>query len=768
MPSHSKWISIGLILTGLLSLQSPAQTQQLRQLVDSVDEAAELLSARRQLDSLLWGPEVDAQKHEKLFVELWDRLLKTDDKFSVLEQFPFKEILIPTAGNSEQLDLAIRQTAFTDKIQNISKVQWPEFLAQFKADGYRIVQTEWHHSKFKPATTALGARSKVDATLHVLRENPAQRIIIKASLAVQWAKAEDKDAFPAIDTIRVEKLEILDRKAPPAFREVFQIRGTKEKPLMMPLLVQDLNGDGNAEIIAGAQNLVIRNHGKGQFVAEPLLQHQAPLFDAGIVADFSGDTYPDLVMVDDSQHPLLFAGDGKGGFAASPVVMSDIKLTLPKTFTAGDIDGDGDLDLYVANYKYAYRQGQMPSPYYDANDGYPAYLLRNDGNGKFTDITKAAGLAAKRNRRAYSSSFVDLDQDQDLDLVVVSDYAGLDTYLNDGKGHFQDISNSFGMDRHFFGMGHTFGDYNGDGWLDMYVIGMSSTTARRLESLGIGREDKPEHTAMRKAMGYGNRLFLGGPDGFTLAPFNQQLARTGWSWGASSFDFDNDADLDIFVANGHFSGKSTQDYCTAFWRHDIYEESKTDDPARDIMFQAVSRPLRQADISWNGYEHKVLFTHDSKAGFINTAFLMGTAFEYDARGVVSDDLDGDGRVDLLVVEFKAHGLDNNQFTLHVYQNILPDAGNWIGVRLKEMGPGLSPIGARVELTLKNGTKQIRQIVTGDSFSSQHPSTAHFGLGNASEVEQIKVTWPNGQISLLEQPAIGRYHWADAPGGKKSL
>jgi len=149
----------------------------------------------------------------------------------------------------------------------------------------------------------------------------------------------------------------------------------------------------------------------------------------------------------------------------------------------------------------------MPSPYYDANDGYPAVLLRNDGKGKFTDITDSAGLGVKSKRRSYSSSFVDFDEDQDMDLIVVSDYAGFDVYLNDGKGKFTDVTDDFGLDRHFFGMGHTFDDFDGDGKLDFYVIGMSSTTARRLAELGVGRQDLQKHTEMRDAMGYGNRMF---------------------------------------------------------------------------------------------------------------------------------------------------------------------------------------------------------------------------------------------------------------------
>ena len=134
-------------------------------------------------------------------------------------------------------------------------------------------------------------------------------------------------------------------------------------------------------------------------------------------------------------------------------------------------------------------------------------------------------MSQKRFRRTYSSSFIDIDDDGDLDLLVVNDFAGFDLHLNDGRGQFTDVTADFGRDRHLFGMAHTFGDYDLDGDLDFYVIGMSSTTARRLEWIGIGPDDKPEHNALRAAMGYGNRMFLRKADGFELAPFNDQVAR---------------------------------------------------------------------------------------------------------------------------------------------------------------------------------------------------------------------------------------------------
>ncbi|MBT8115193.1 MAG: CRTAC1 family protein, partial [Arenicella sp.] len=729
------------------------------ELMANKDEAINLINTRRKLDQLIWGPEVLAQEYEKRITQLWDDLLRSKQKLKVLAAFPFSSLQLAAHQNSDALQLNIARYTFSGEGPVWSQAQWQKFIADAEADGYVLEQSEWHHSRFQAPGKGLGARSEVNFELHVGRAQPAHMVIIKGVLDIQWKVQTGTEIDITADTIDVMNLTILEREKPPAFQEVFTVAGTNNRPLIHPVLVYDLNGDGLSEIVLGGQNIVLRNHGGGNLVAEQLFDVARPLYDGAVIADFTGDGAVDFIGVDNRNFPLLYKGDADGNFKGEPVKISDIHLGLPKTFTAGDIDGDGDLDVHIANYKYAYRQGQMPSPYYDANDGYPAVMLRNDGDGKFSDVTESSGLAAKRNRRSYSSSLVDLDDDQDMDLIVVSDYAGFDVYLNDGKGKFTDISDDFGLDRHFFGMGHTFDDFDGDGKLDFYVIGMSSTTARRLEDMGVGRADLEKHTEMRKAMGYGNRMFLRRDDGFVKAPFNDQVARTGWSWGTSTFDFDNDGDKDIFVANGHYSGESTQDYCTTFWRHDIYEEGGAS-VARDMLFQAESTDLREANISWNGYEHKVLFLKHGDE-YINVAYLMGVAFEYDARAVVTEDIDNDGRPDLLVVEHQAQGLSSATYRLHVYRNALAEAGHWIGVQLAD-AKDTSPIGATVEVTTPSG-KQFSRVVTGDSFSAQHSAKLHFGLGASDEVESIKVTWADGRVGSLKKPKADSYHRIDGSG-----
>jgi hypothetical protein len=255
-------------------------------------------------------------------------------------------------------------------------------------------------------------------------------------------------------------------------------------------------------------------------------------------------------------------------------------------------------------------------------------------------------------------------------------------------------------------------------------------------------------------MAFGNRLFFGGRDVWRQKAMGMAVARTGWSWGATSFDFDNDGTLDIYIANGHKSRESTRDYERQFWRHDIYVASSNQDPALDIYFQSVAERLYGAGQSYGGHEKNRLFMNQGGRSFLEMGFLAGLAMPEDGRNVVSADLDNDGKIDLVLTTQEVW--PHEQQMLHLWRNRLPDAGNWIGFQLRESQPGYSPMGARITIFTPGG-QQFRQIVTGDSYRSQHPTTAHFGLGAGTDVDRVEVRWPNGKTQRLSRPAVNRYH-----------
>ena len=159
------------------------------------------------------------------------------------------------------------------------------------------------------------------------------------------------------------------------------------------------------------------------------------------------------------------------------------------------------------------------------------------------------------------------------------------------------------------------------------------------------------------------------------------------------------------------------------------------------------------EMSWNGFEHNVLFMNEGGNRFVNIAHLVGVAFEFDSRNVVSDDFDGDGKMDLLVMEKRLAGKGRY---VHVLRNNWPTKHNWIGVTLTESRPGFSPIGAEVRVRTGRGV-QVARVVTGDSIHSQHANAKHFGLGGLEKVEAVEVTWPNGQTTRLDTPVVNRWH-----------
>lgn len=312
------------------------------------------------------------------------------------------------------------------------------------------------------------------------------------------------------------------------------------------------------------------------------------------------------------------------------------------------------------------------------------------------------------------------------------------------------------------GMAQTIDDFNGDGLLDVYMIGMSSTTARRIVALGIEHPDYPLESKLRSAMGYGNRMLLSRGEKFITSPSADTVARTGWSWGTSSADFDNDRDRDLFVANGHVSGESCGDYCTRFWSHDIFTNNSKNNPAFEQVFLGELNSMIRRQTSWNGYEKNVLFLHDGKGDYLNAAYLLGVAHEFDSRAAASGALNGDGLVDLVVVE-----LDQKRRSevVHLIKNTLSTERNWTGVRLKPSPRGASLLGTKI-FAIGPGHRQVSVIVAGDSFQAQHSPTAHFGLGD-SIVERLEVHWPNGLVSRLSKPKLNTWIELTAPPIEKS-
>jgi hypothetical protein len=721
--------------------------------------ADSIRSLREQLDATVWADEVLAQEYEDTFVRLWDALRKREDRDVVLAGFAFGKLRLGQLSAAVARACDVRVRTFDGTARDLTHADWQALVRQLVEDGYRLEQCEFHHETFERREPAPVSTFKI--VLHV--RNATRRFVVSGALRVHWSAAPEASGQHVPDHIDARGLTLTERSGEPSFTTLTELESAHpERGEVQPVLVYDLDGDGLSEIVMVGANTVYWNRGAGRFEPRELCRRARPRPTAAVLADFNGDALVDLMVAGEQDHAFVYVGEEHGAFNAPPRRIANTELlTKPFAVTAGDVDDDGDLDAWISQYKQPYLGGQMPTPYYDANDGFPSYLLVNQGNLQFEDGTEAAGLAPKRFRRTYANSFVDLDDDGDLDLLVSADFAGVDVYANDGHGRFTDVTEIYVDERENFAMSHAFGDFNGDARLDFYVTGMSSTTARRLEQLGLGRDDYASHQEFRMRMGYGNRMYLGvGGGKYEQAPFNDLVARTGWSWGVTTLDVENDGDLDLYVANGHQSRDSAKDYCTRFWCHDIYTGNSQESPQLASFFSAAGMQVMSSGMSWNGFEHNRLLVNEGGGSFLEVGYLMNAAFEFDARAVISDDLDADGRVDLLVVQ--AESLDPNQplgERVHVVRNQSSEPHNWIGVRISNSRPGRPIVGARVVVHTATGSR-VAQIVNGDSFRAQHSNTRHFGLGNVDHVDAIEVTWRDGSVSRLDAPAINQYHSVD--------
>jgi hypothetical protein len=708
-----------------------------------------------------------AQQHERALVGLWDALLdagRSGDvaaKADILASIDFEALRIGSLTEHAALEHGIVLSKFDGPESVFSQAGWSELIHGLAAAGYELVQSEWHHARFVPATEEAKARSRVAIVLHVMDRVRTRRLVVEGELAVEWSGRKDSDGIPIPGKIDATGLQLLERPGPAGFERLrtYELKRHRRLSRLHPIIVYDLDGDGLSEIAMLGASRVLWNRGEGVFEEADLVAFPYELAEAGLIADLNGDGNPDLMASRSRGDVVVYFGNSNGRFPDEPRISPRFQERLrgPSVMTAGDVDGDGDLDVWLAQYKPPYIFGQMPTPFYDANDGWPSFLLLNDGTGRFALATEESGLAAKRFRRTYASSLIDLDDDVDLDLLVVSDFSGVDLYLNDGAGHFSDANSSLAADRHLFGMSSAFADYDLDGRLDFFVAGMASTTARRLDSAGLNRADRPDVSDMRMRMAYGNRMYLGHDDGWKEPSFHATVARTGWTWGTTAFDFDNDGDPDLFAANGNESGESTKDYCVNFWCHDIFEADSKPDEAVEDLFSEELAGLSERTESWDGYQKNHLLMNRGGRGFVNIAFLMGVADEFDSRSAISEDLDLDGRVDLVVVEDL--GIEGQR--LHILQNRLATDGRWIGVQLREDGQGSSPLGAVIRVRTSNGSL-LRHITTGDSVMGQHSTNAHFGLGRSATVEAIEIRWINGKTRVLDAPAVGRYHLVSSP------
>jgi hypothetical protein len=251
---------------------------------------------------------------------------------------------------------------------------------------------------------------------------------------------------------------------------------------------------------------------------------------------------------------VLAMNDGRGKFKR----FISMRAPTPAAFyslSVADYDLDGDLDVYGARYVVERYGISVPMPFHDANNGPTNHLMRNDGEGEFTDVTIAAGLGANNHRFSLIGAWGDYDGDGDPDLYVANDFGRNNLYRNDG-GTFVDVAAQAGAEDQAAGMGVSWSDYDLDGDLDIHVTNMFSAAGSRIAyqpRFQAGRDEAVRSEIRNHASG--NTLLANQGDGTFRDVSDEAGVRMGrWGWGAKFVDLNNDGYDDIVVPNGFLTG----------------------------------------------------------------------------------------------------------------------------------------------------------------------------------------------------------------------
>jgi tetratricopeptide (TPR) repeat protein/peroxiredoxin len=530
--------------------------------------------------------------------------------------------------------------------------------------------------------------------------------------------------------------------------------------------VGDIDGDGFDDLYvcqaAGLPNRLYRNRGDGTFedITDAsglgVLENTA----CALFADFDNDGRQDLVVVR-TDGPLLFVNEGGGRFRKQPDAFHFAK-SPQGTFTGAavaDYDRDGWLDIYFCLYLYyqGAEQYKYPSPYFDAENGPPNFLMRNHRDGTFRDVTAESGLNQNNTRYSFCCGWSDYSRDGWPDLYVVNDFGRKNLYRNNGDGTFTDAADQAGVVDVGAGMSVCWFDYDNDGAEDLYVANMWTSAGKRITTQDVFQKDSPENVrALYRKHSMGNSLFR---NGVTGTPAFQNVGRDAgvemgrWSWSSEAWDFDHDGFPDLYIANGMVSGPSRADLNSFFWRQVVANSpaKAQPSPAYEQGWNALNELIR-ADDTWSGYERNVFYANNRDGTFSDVSGVAGMDFLEDGRSFALADLDHDGRLEVLLK-------NRNGPQLRLLKNVMKDLGPSIAFRLRGTKSNRDAIGAAVTVTTESG-RQTRMLQAGSGFLSQHSKEVFFGLGNAKRPVQASIRWPSGLVQELRDLPLNHRVWVE--------
>ena len=457
------------------------------------------------------------------------------------------------------------------------------------------------------------------------------------------------------------------------------------------------------------QNALYHNNGDGTFTD---VTDRAGVpgngYGLGCVwGDYDNDGHPDLFVTQYGRN-VLYHNNGDGTFTdvtdKAGVAGMDFGTYFHSGATFFDYDRDGKLDLYVGGYvafgpgaqRYCKLGGVTSSCPPTVYEGSADILYHNNGDGTFTNVTKKTGIYQPGGKN-LSVGAADYDNDGWPDLFVANDSLNAYLYHNNHDGTFKEEGALAGMA--FTGQGRTMaamcialGDYNNDGWLDLYISDFQGNSDHLWKNDGHGLFDEVSDRA-----------------GITLP------TRSVLSFGGGFFDYDNAGWLDLFIGNGH-----------------VYPE---------VVQVSPEIPYRQINM---------LFHNDGHGKFTDVTKSSGDGFQtpYVARGVAFADFDNDGFMDVVVA--------NNGDPPLLLHNSGGNGNHFVSLQLVGTKSNRDAMGARLKLTAADVT-QIREIAGGGSYLSQSDLRAHFGLGAATKIESLEISWPSGTRQIFRDIPADQFY-----------
>lgn len=507
------------------------------------------------------------------------------------------------------------------------------------------------------------------------------------------------------------------------------------------IAVGDINNDGLDDVYVVSNfedNKLYLNKGNLEFedITNNSKTNDAAGFSTGVaMLDVNNDGYLDIYVCkagslgnDDGRRNLLFVNNGDTTFTESSKKWG---LDDPGYTTQAysiDYDKDGDLDLYVVNYRYDFKNNsKINSEIQRAKEEVTSdQLYRNDGN-IFVKVTGEAGLYNKA--WGLSASIGDFNNDGWDDIYVANDFLEPDfLYMNKKDGTFENKALEVFKHIPFNSMGSDFEDINNDLNPDLFTVDMlAESYARSKENMA---SMSIEGFRSMVKVGYhhaymANMLQINSGNGvFQETGQLSGLMKTDWSWTPLIADFDNDGLKDIFVTNGIIKDYTNQDFRNALKVKDQNNESLT---LEEVNAMLPSEKLSNYIFKNNG---DITFTKmQDEWGLNDPNFSNGAAYS---------DFDNDGDLDLIV--------NNHDDYLSLYRN--NSNKNFISVKLEGPLKNKLSIGSKVTI-FSDSITQTRRLFTSRGYESSVTNVLHFGLGDEDKVKKIVVEWPNDTFTTLE-------------------